>query len=203
MSSNADASPPDYANLYSKVDKLNIHGLNLSVPETARDVIKPWDSRDSTDTYAESNVDDQLIIHIPFIESVRIKSILIKTGRGELAPQNLNVYVNAPTIIDFSDAESGNVKAQLEVALKTDEPGVVEYPVRAAVLGNVMALSLVLYSEGGDASRIYYVGFKGDIRTQRSVGTSALEVPAAGTADAKLVEKAKSKTGASQQTTAR
>jgi hypothetical protein len=120
----------------------SIHGLNLSVPETARDVIKPWDSRDATDTYAESNVDDQLIIHIPFIESVRIKSILIKTGRGELAPQNLNVYVNAPTIIDFSDAESGNVKAQLEVALKTDESGVVEYPVRAAVLGNVTALSL-------------------------------------------------------------
>lgn len=120
----------------------SIHGLNLSVPETARDVIKPWDARDSTDAYAQSNVDDQLIIHIPFIESVRIKSILIKTGRGELAPQNLNVYVNAPTIIDFSDAESGNVKAQLEVALKTDEPGVVEYPVRAAVLGNVMALSL-------------------------------------------------------------
>ncbi|KAF8697241.1 hypothetical protein AX14_001420 [Amanita brunnescens Koide BX004] len=204
MASNADASPPDHANLYHTVDKLNIHGLNLSVPETARDVIKPWDARDSTDKYAESNVDDQLIIHIPFLESVRIKSILIKTGRGDLAPQNLNVYTNAPTIIDFADAESGNVKPQLEIALKRDESGVVEYPVKAAVFGNITALSLFFKdSEGGDASRAYYVGFKGDVRSLRSAGTSALEVPVAGAGDAKLVDKVKSKTGAGQQTTAR
>ena len=124
----------------------SIHGLNLPVPETARDVIKPWDARESTDKYAESNVDDQLIIHVPFLESVRIKSILIKTGRGDLAPQNLNVYTNPPTIVDFADAESGNVKPQLETALKTDEPGVVEYPVKAAVFGNISSLSLFFVS---------------------------------------------------------
>ena len=37
-----------------------MHGLNLTVPEDARAVIKPWDKRNDTDTFAESNVDDQV-----------------------------------------------------------------------------------------------------------------------------------------------
>lgn len=38
----------------------SVHGLNLTVPEDARAVIKPWDKRNETDGYAESNVDDQV-----------------------------------------------------------------------------------------------------------------------------------------------
>lgn len=148
FSSNSTQAHPTQSNTIQLTSPplTSIHGLNLPVPETARDVIKPWDARDSTDKYAESNVDDQLIIHIPFLESVRIKSILIKTGRGDLAPQNLNIYTNAPTIVDFADAESGDVKPQLEIALKTDEPGVVEYPVKASVFGNISTLSLFFVS---------------------------------------------------------
>ncbi|KAK2462135.1 hypothetical protein APHAL10511_005833 [Amanita phalloides] len=203
MANNADDTP-DYANLFALVDKQNIHGLNIAIPESARNVIKPWDARDSTDIYTESNVDDQLILHIPFLESVRLKSILIKTGRGDLAPSKLDVYVNRPTIVDFADAESGNVKPKMEVALRVDEPGVIEYPVKVTAFGSVNALSLFFKdSEGGDVSRVYYVGFKGDPRTIRAAGTSALEVPVPGSAEAKLVDRAKSKSGAGQQTTAR
>ena len=38
----------------------SVHGLNLTVPEDARAVIKPWDKRNDTDAFAESNVDDQV-----------------------------------------------------------------------------------------------------------------------------------------------
>ncbi|KAF8625167.1 hypothetical protein AX15_005527 [Amanita polypyramis BW_CC] len=201
MASNSDASiPSEPANLYSLVDKQNIYGLNLSVPETARDIIKPWDQRDSTTTYAESNVDDQLILHVPFLESVRIKSIFIKVGRGESAPRHLNVYVNNPTIVDFDDAE--NMKPQIELTLREDDGGVVEYPFRVTTFGNVTSLSLFFKdSEGGDMSRIYYLGFKGDLRTLRASGTSALEVPTAGSAEARLIDKMKNKLGAQQTMT--
>lgn len=37
-----------------------MHGLNLTVPEDAKAVIKPWDQRDETDVWAESGVDDQV-----------------------------------------------------------------------------------------------------------------------------------------------
>ena len=38
------------------------------------------------------------------------------------------------------------MKPQLEIALKRDESGVVEYPVKAAVFGNITALSLFFVS---------------------------------------------------------
>ena len=37
-----------------------MHGLNLTVPEDARGVIKPWDERNDTEVYAASSVDDQV-----------------------------------------------------------------------------------------------------------------------------------------------
>lgn len=57
-------------------------------------------------------------------------------------------------------------------------------------------------SAGGDQSRVYYVGFKGDARTVRKEGTNKLEIPAANAADAPLVDRLKQNAGG-QQTTAR
>lgn len=34
--------------------------MNLTVPEDAKETIKPWDERESTEKFAESNVDDQV-----------------------------------------------------------------------------------------------------------------------------------------------
>lgn len=57
-------------------------------------------------------------------------------------------------------------------------------------------------SAGGDQSRVYYVGFKGDSRTTRKEGTNKLEIPAANAPDAPLVDRLKQNAGG-QQTTAR
>lgn len=37
-----------------------VNGLNLTVPEDAKEVIKSWDQRESTDKYIDSGVDDQV-----------------------------------------------------------------------------------------------------------------------------------------------
>ena len=37
-----------------------MHGLNLDVPEQARDIIKICDEREDTIKYADSGVDDQV-----------------------------------------------------------------------------------------------------------------------------------------------
>jgi len=66
------------------------------VPEYAKDLIKPWNEREGTEKYADSGVDDQvssvfdifiltqlnmqMIIHIPFTENVRLRSVLLKIG---------------------------------------------------------------------------------------------------------------------------
>ncbi|KAJ7512739.1 galactose-binding domain-like protein [Mycena galericulata] len=191
----------DIANLYGFIDKDKVHGLNLAVFEDAKAIIKPWDERDSTEKYADSGVDDQIILHIPFTQQVRLKSILLKLGRGEVTPRHLRIYANHPTIIDFADAET--TTPQLNISLLEGETGVIEYPFRVAAFTSVTSLSLFFSdSVGGDVSRIYYVGFKGDTKsTQREV-TSKLEVPAANAADAPLVDKV-SERASGQQTTAR
>ncbi len=49
-----------YAHVVTVRTRRSVHGLNLTVPEDAKAVIKPWDQRDDTEYYAESGVDDQV-----------------------------------------------------------------------------------------------------------------------------------------------
>ncbi|CAK5262128.1 unnamed protein product, partial [Mycena citricolor] len=187
------------SNLYGFIDKDKVHGLNLAVPEDAKAIIKPWDERESNDKFADSGVDDQMILHIPFSQLVRLKSILLKLGRGETTPRNLRIYANYPNIIDFADAE--NTRPHLDMNLLEGETAVVEYPLRVAAFANVSTLTLFFGdSVGGDVSRIYYLGFKGDSRSTQRELTSKLEIPAANAADAPLVDKVSERTAATQTT---
>ncbi|KAL9710421.1 hypothetical protein Ac2012v2_006722 [Leucoagaricus gongylophorus] len=197
----ASLAGSDATVLYSVIDRNNVHGLNLAVPEYAKDLIKPWNEREGTEKYADSSVDDQMIIHIPFTENVRLRSVLLKIGRGNLAPRHLRIYANHNTIVDFADAESTN--PQLDISLLEGETGVTEYPLRVAAFSSVHSVSLFFNeSVGEDTSRLYYIGFKGDIRSTKHAASSLLDVPTPNTGDAKLVDRLSEKT-AGQQTTAR
>ncbi|KAI0064417.1 DUF1000-domain-containing protein [Artomyces pyxidatus] len=186
-------------NLYHVIDRDNVHGLNLTVPEDAKETIKPWDLRESTDKYADSNVDDQMIFHIPFSQNVRIKSLLVKLGRGDTTPRRLRVYANYANIIDFSDAE--DTRPSLDIALQEGETGVTEYPLRMSSFSSINTLSLFFSdSNSGDLSRIYYIGFKGETRIIRKEGTNKLDIPAANAADASLTDRLAERSAAQQPT---
>lgn len=191
----------DLTTLYGSIDKSNVHGLNLTVPEDAQGIIKPWNERNDTTVSAESSVDDQLIIHVPFTQNVRVRSILLKLGRGEVAPRHLQIYANHSTIVDFAEAE--DISPHLNITLSEGETGVVEYPLRATAFANVHALSLY-FSEavGGDSVQLYYIGFRGDARSQRKEGNQKLEVRAANAPDARIIDRLSEK-ASGQQTTAR
>ena len=55
---------------------------------------------------------------------------------------------------------------------------------------------------GGESLRLYFLGFKGDSRSQRKEATQKLEIPAAVAPDAKIIDRLQEKSGG-QQTTAR
>ncbi|KAI5123260.1 hypothetical protein M0805_001349 [Coniferiporia weirii] len=200
-SNQEELSGPETANLYNVIDRDNVHGLNLSVPEDAREVIKTWNDREDTSRFADSGVDDQLVIHVPFTQNIRVRSILLKLGRGELTPRHLRIYANHVNIVDFSEAEC--TKPQLNISLLEGETNVTEYPLRAAAFANIHSLSLHFgEAVGEERSRIYYIGFRGDTRRVQREGTQKLEVPTANAADAPLVDSVRNKT-ASQQSLAR
>ncbi|KAI9509249.1 PITH domain-containing protein [Russula earlei] len=204
-------------NLYSAIDRDNVHGLNLTIPEDAKETVKPWDERESTEKFAESNVDDQLVIHVPFAQNVRVKSVLLKLGRGAATPRRLRIYANRANIIDFSEAE--DVQPSLDISLLEGETSVTEYPLRQAAFASTNSLSLFFISlrshiicrsdfhvqsdaVGEERTRIYYIGFKGETRNVRREGSSKLEIPAANAADASLTDRLK-ESGAAQQPTAK
>jgi hypothetical protein len=42
------------------IHESRVYGLNLSIPEDAKVIIKPWSEREEVDKFAESGVDDQV-----------------------------------------------------------------------------------------------------------------------------------------------
>jgi len=47
-------------NLFGIIDRDGVYGLNMTVPEDAKEMIKPWDQRESLVRFGESSVDDQV-----------------------------------------------------------------------------------------------------------------------------------------------
>ncbi len=47
-------------NLFATIDRDNVFGLNLTEPESAQRLIKPWDARESLEAWADSAEDDEV-----------------------------------------------------------------------------------------------------------------------------------------------
>jgi len=107
----------------------------------------------------ESDADDQLIVRIPFTGSVKLRSILIKSGPGPQTPAKLSVFVNEDGL-DFEDVASKTPAQEFEIVQSRD---IGEYAVKAPKFPNVRSLTLFFpASQGDDTTRLYYLGFLGE-----------------------------------------
>ncbi|WFD31750.1 hypothetical protein MSPP1_002789 [Malassezia sp. CBS 17886] len=181
----------DAENLYRYIYRNQVWGLNVHPPEAAKAPVKPWDERDSLDACAESGVDDQLIITVPFTCPVRIQSILLNPGRGDTAPRRCAAFVNRPHGIDFDEAEAELAAAhipgappaarpQADFALLPGAHGATAYPVSVSRFAHTNSVSLLLGdSLTQDTSRIYYIGFVGKALVLQQEATNPNDVAAA------------------------
>lgn len=64
----------------------------------------------------------------------------MRTGRGDVTPRRLRVYVNRANIIDFSEVE--DAQPSLNISLLEGDTGVTEYPLRVAAFSSINTLSL-------------------------------------------------------------
>ncbi|KAF7299400.1 PITH domain-containing protein [Mycena indigotica] len=143
-------------NLFKQIDRDNVVALNTLAAGSL--VIKPWHERLDETKALESDADDQIIIRIPFTSSVRLRSLLLKTGPGDQTPSKVALFANEDNF-DFDDVADKTPTQEFIVA-----PGreVGEYALRTAKFSNLSSVSLLFpASQGADTTQIYYVGFLG------------------------------------------
>ncbi|KAG5635781.1 hypothetical protein H0H81_010141 [Sphagnurus paluster] len=99
----SDLGPQD--NLYIRIDRSNVIALNTN--GNGPEVIKPWHQR----------LED--IIRIPFTGSVRLRSLLLKTGPTDQTPSKvalmLSQFANAANL-DFDDINDRKPTQEFDVA---------------------------------------------------------------------------------------
>ena len=161
--------------LYARIDRDGVTGMNEREAGTSARTIKPFDRRNDEDEYVVSDADDQLIIRIPFIGAVKLRSLMIKAGPNQSTPTEIHVFSNLETL-DFEEASSGTVAATQKLQSIAVARDVVTYPLKTAKFNNVRSVTLfVPASVGGDVSQIYFIGFRGEWQgEQRREGPSNL-----------------------------
>ncbi|KAL7752813.1 hypothetical protein RI367_001816 [Sorochytrium milnesiophthora] len=156
----------DESSLWRHIVLDNVRCLNESEEGAGTSVLKPWEERMDTAKVVESDADEQLILHVPFTGSVKLKSIAVRGGPGDAAPSKLKVFINSDQL-DFDAAESTEPTQEFELvdpsAGGADAAGVIEYPTRVAKFNQVRSVSLYFCENfGADATRLLFVGFKGE-----------------------------------------
>mmetsp|Transcript_25601 Transcript_25601/g.36079 ORF Transcript_25601/g.36079 Transcript_25601/m.36079 type:complete len:215 (-) Transcript_25601:242-886(-) len=156
--------------LRPQVDFPKVMCLNEEVTNSGQRIIKIHEERLTTEPSLTSPEDDaELLLHVPFTESVTIQSISIRSTResdNTFAPKTVKLFVDRENL-DFETARELPPAATLEL-VPPDHfvEGSIDYPLRpAGRFQNVSAVSIFFaenYSGDEETStEVTFVGFKG------------------------------------------
>ncbi|VWU51334.1 thioredoxin, putative [Hepatocystis sp. ex Piliocolobus tephrosceles] len=141
---------------YINIDKIT--ALNEKVHGSSRKIFKSYDNRLSIDN-CESDVDNELIINIPFTNPCKIVSLFLIGGEEGTYPKKMKLFSNREDI-DFENVNDFKCIQELEIA--QDYHGSIEYPLKVTSLFNVSYLTLYFYENyGAETTKIFYIGLKG------------------------------------------
>jgi len=145
--------------LYTKIDKDNLTCLNEAVDGSCKNIFKPWEERLNFETFVESDVDEELLINIPFTGNVKLKGIIICAPDDTTHPNRVRLYKNRPHMT-FDDTQTDPVQ---EFHLNRDPTGMLEYPLKAVSFSSVNHLSIHIPSNFGDeTTKVCYIGLRGE-----------------------------------------
>ncbi|KAK4139834.1 PITH domain-containing protein [Dichotomopilus funicola] len=158
-----DITPALQFSLYQHIDFDGVTTLNEAEFGAGRAVVrKTWAERLSAEPELASDVDEQVIVNVPFTGQVKLHSILLRTSDSDAAPKTLKVIINRDDV-DFGVAEETSGTQEFELS-RTAE--VQELPVRRARFNAVRRLTLFFPDNFGDGdedvTRLSYLGFKGE-----------------------------------------
>ena len=145
--------------LYKYIDVQRIRTLNA----TDGCIVKPWRERWSVLPECQSDSDEQVILIIPFLASVKISSLLIRTPNTTAAPREIKLFGKE---VDF-DTEVKPLQT-LECVDHQHASDVIEYPLQTRQFTNISQLTLFVTSNyGADTTSLWYLGIRGQMITLR------------------------------------
>lgn len=149
--------------LHSQIDLEGIRCFNALDDSKAPKVFKSWENRFSLDDILTSDSDEELIIFIPFLSSLKLKSISIMGLNDSTAPSKMKVYLNRDDI-DFTTVESFQENQEWDLIQFLARDMVPEYPTKLTKgFTNVRSLTIYIPSNfGEDVTKIAYLGLKGE-----------------------------------------
>ncbi|KAF4336360.1 rna polymerase i-specific transcription-initiation factor rrn6 [Fusarium beomiforme] len=159
----SDITPAVQFSLYSQINFDHIVTLNEAQRDAGQKIVKKtWQERLSVEPELESDVDEQLLMTVPFTAQIKLHSILIRTSPSASAPKTLHLFINRDDL-DFAAAEESDPVQTLELSQTSD---LQEIPVKRALFGKVQRLVLFFADNFGDGdedvTRVSYLGFKGE-----------------------------------------
>ena len=116
--SNDDPNRGIESSLFNQIDFESIRCSNAIDASVCPKIFKTYENRFDTTIELQSDDDEQLLIYVPFISNVKLKSIAIM-GTPGFAPSHLRAFINKDDL-DFESATS-SIPTQ-EFDLISDHP---------------------------------------------------------------------------------
>lgn len=156
--------PDDDWNLYSMVDREGVQALNVTLPDEAISVLRPFVRRlDDLPAPLQSNCDEEMILVIPFTSPCHIRKLMIiGGGDDEQYPLTMKAYVNK-TNLDF-DSIADVTPAQTFNNIGLNKAGTTEIIIpNVRTFTNVRVLTLyITANHGAEVTMLRYVGMQGE-----------------------------------------
>lgn len=159
---------------YLKTLPWQVRCLNEATAGSVLSAFRPWHQRlEVPPSPLKSNDDDpELLIHVPFNGSVKLKAICIIGGYDGSSPSKLRVYINRDDL-DFQNV--AHLPPVQEWDLLENYNGQIEYPTHVAKFNGVHSIDLHIPSNfGANVTEISFIGLKGEFEERRREAVQAV-----------------------------
>eukprot|EP00179_Madagascaria_erythrocladioides_P020547 CAMPEP_0198344216 /NCGR_PEP_ID=MMETSP1450-20131203/66153_1 /TAXON_ID=753684 ORGANISM="Madagascaria erythrocladiodes, Strain CCMP3234" /NCGR_SAMPLE_ID=MMETSP1450 /ASSEMBLY_ACC=CAM_ASM_001115 /LENGTH=230 /DNA_ID=CAMNT_0044049459 /DNA_START=59 /DNA_END=751 /DNA_ORIENTATION=- len=149
--------------LYKYVDTPKVRVLNATDTAAAARCFRPFDERATVpaDGALESDADEELIVHVPFTASVKVKALMFVGVDSGSAPRTVRCFINRDDV-DFTNV--ADLEPLAEFDTNADLVGELEYATKYAKWQNVQSLTLHISANCADedVTKVSFIGIKGE-----------------------------------------
>ncbi|KIW94708.1 thioredoxin [Cladophialophora bantiana CBS 173.52] len=159
--------PRGYGDVTAQVDVVGMELLNWdSEHGNARTLIsgsKPKGQAEAKLDWVESDTDEQLMLYLPFMSTLKIHSLHLTSLPGNTdddaspsRPKLVKIYTNRPRILGFDEAEDTQVAQEITLSDKDwdAKTGTAKIELRIVKFQNVYSLVLFVVESEGDNEKV-------------------------------------------------